>query len=134
MKSLTISSGTKLEKILVVDDEINMQMVLKAMLQKEGFEVLTASDGIEALIALKKRSFAAVVTDLKMPGLNGMGLLEKIMEDYPSVPVIMITAHGTISTAVEALKKGALDYITKPFEQDELKNIIHKAVRTQQAQ
>jgi two-component system, NtrC family, response regulator AtoC len=71
-----------------------------------------------------------VVTDLKMPKLDGVGLLERVIRDYPSTPVIMITAHGTIATAVDALKKGAFDYITKPFERDELKNIIHKAIRT----
>jgi len=119
-----------LEKILVVDDEFNMQMVLKAMLQREGYEILTASDGIEALGVLKANQPAAIVTDLKMPRLDGMGLLEKIQDGYPDIPVIMITAHGTVSTAVEALKKGALDYITKPFDQDDLKNVIHKAVKT----
>lgn len=119
-----------MEKILVVDDELNMQMVLKAMLQREGYEILTASDGIEALGILKGDQPAAIVTDLKMPRLDGMGLLEKVQDCFPDIPVIMITAHGTVSTAVEALKKGALDYITKPFDQDDLKNIIHKAVRT----
>jgi len=119
-----------LEKILVVDDELNMQMVLKAMLQREGYEILTASDGIEALSVLKGNQPAAIVTDLKMPRLDGMGLLEKVQDGYPDIPVIIITAHGTVSTAVEALKKGALDYITKPFDQDDLKNIIHKAVKT----
>jgi two-component system, NtrC family, response regulator AtoC len=119
-----------LEKILIVDDELNMQLVLKAMLQKEGYEILTASDGLEALKILKASPVAVVVTDLKMPRLDGMGLLEKIQNIYPAIPVIMITAHGTVATAVEAIKKGALDYIMKPFEQDDLKNIIHKAVLT----
>ncbi len=119
-----------MEKILIVDDELNMQLVLKAMLQKEGYEILTASDGLEALKILKANPVAVVVTDLKMPRLDGMGLLEKIQDIYPAIPVIMITAHGTVSTAVEAIKKGALDYIMKPFEQDDLKNIIHKAVLT----
>jgi len=119
-----------LEKILVVDDEVNMQMVLKAMLQRDGYEVLTASDGVEALAVVKGNQPAAIITDLKMPRLDGMGLLEKIQDGYPDIPVIMITAHGTVSTAVEALKKGALDYITKPFDQDDLKNVIHKAVKT----
>jgi DNA-binding NtrC family response regulator len=120
----------KLEKILIVDDELNMQMVLRAMLQREGYEILTASDGIEALGVLKENQPAAIVTDLKMPRLDGMGLLEKIQDGFPDIPVIMITAHGTVATAVEALKKGALDYITKPFDQDDLKNIILKAVKT----
>src|SRR5512136_300155 len=118
------------EKILVVDDELNMRLVLKALLTKEGYDVVTASDGFEALKALKGGDVKVVVTDLKMPRLDGMGLLERVIREYPSTPVIIITAHGTIATAVDALKKGAFDYITKPFEQDELKSVIHKAVRT----
>ena len=117
-------------KILVVDDELNMQLVLKALLKKEGYDVATASDGIEALKVLKSGGVEVVVTDLKMPKLDGVGLLERVIRDYPSTPVIIITAHGTIATAVDALKKGAFDYITKPFERDELKNTIHKAMRT----
>jgi DNA-binding NtrC family response regulator len=118
------------EKILVVDDELNMRLVLKALLNKEGYDVATASDGVEALKVLKSGGVAVVVTDLKMPKLDGVGLLERVIRDYPSTPVIIITAHGTIATAVDALKKGAFDYITKPFERDELKNVIHKAIRT----
>jgi len=118
------------EKILVVDDELNMRLVLKALLNKEGYDVATASDGVEALKVLKSGGVEVVVTDLKMPKLDGMGLLERVIRDYPSMPVIIITAHGTIATAVDALKKGAFDYITKPFEREELKNIIHKAIRT----
>jgi two-component system, NtrC family, response regulator AtoC len=118
------------EKILVVDDELNMRLVLKALLNKEGYDVATASDGIEALKILKGGGVQVVVTDLKMPKLDGVGLLERAIRDYPSTPVIIVTAHGTIATAVDALKKGAFDYITKPFERDELKNIIHKAIRT----
>jgi two-component system, NtrC family, response regulator AtoC len=119
------------EKILVVDDELNMRLVLKALLNKEGYDVATASDGIEALKVLKSGGVQVVVTDLRMPKLDGVGLLERVIRDYPSTPVIIITAHGTIATAVDALKKGAFDYITKPFERDELKNTIHKAIRTQ---
>jgi two-component system, NtrC family, response regulator AtoC len=121
-----------MSKILVVDDEINMQVVLRAMLKKEGYEVLTAPDGREALkvLAAGRGSIDVVVTDLKMPNLDGMGLLERVMKDYPSTPVIMITAHGTVATAVDALKMGAFDYVTKPFEQDELKNVIFKAIKT----
>ena len=118
------------EKILVVDDELNMRLVLKALLNKEGYDVATAADGIEALKVLKSGGVDVVVTDLRMPKLDGVGLLERVIRDYPSTPVIIVTAHGTIATAVDALKKGAFDYITKPFERDELKNIIHKAVRT----
>src|SRR4030065_2639837 len=97
-----------MNKILIVDDELNMRLVLAAMLKKEGYEVASASDGGEALQILKSGKRAAVVTDLKMPNIDGMELLHCISEQHPEVPVIMITAHGTVATAVEALKKGAL--------------------------
>ena len=119
-----------MNRILVVDDEVNMQVVLRAMLKKEGYEVRTALDGREALKVLADDAIDVVVTDLKMPNLDGMGLLERVAAEYPTVPVIMITAHGTVATAVDALKKGAFDYITKPFEQDELKNVVLKAIKT----
>lgn len=93
-------------KILVVDDELNMRLVLSAMLKKEGYSVSTASDGIEALEIIQKDPVDVIVTDLKMPRLDGMGLLEKVTDRYPSLPVIIITAHGTVATAVDALKKG----------------------------
>jgi len=121
-----------MNKILVVDDELNMRLVLKTLLNKEGYEVATASDGLEAMKVLKSGDVNVVVTDLKMPRLDGMGLLDRVIREYPSTPVIIITAHGTVATAVDALKKGAFDYITKPFEQDELKRVIHKAIKTRQ--
>jgi len=126
-------SGAKpLEKktVLVVDDEKSMRLVLSATLKREGYEVETAADGFEALDLMKKKDISVVVTDLKMPRLGGIGLLRRVMEKYPSVPVIIITAHGTIENAVEAVKKGAFDYITKPFDQEDLKNVITKAVQT----
>src|SRR5512137_2824487 len=118
------------KKILIVDDEVNMRLVLKTMLTKEGYDVETAADGLEALALLKRHDVTACVTDLRMPKLDGMGLLNRMVEEYPSIPVIIITAHGTVATAVDALKKGAFDYITKPFDQEELKNVIGKAVKT----
>ncbi|HQP25939.1 MAG TPA: sigma-54 dependent transcriptional regulator, partial [Smithellaceae bacterium] len=120
-----------MKKILIVDDELNMRLVLSAMLKKEGFEVSSAANGREALQILQSTGIAVVITDLKMPDIDGMALLSRVSEQYPEIPVIMITAHGTIATAVEALKKGAFDYITKPFDLDDLKNIIAKAVKTQ---
>ena len=119
-----------MKKILIVDDELNMRLVLSAMLKKEGFEVSSAANGREALQILQSNKIAVVITDLKMPDMDGMELLTHISERYPEIPVVMITAHGTVATAVEALKKGALDYITKPFELDDLKNIICKAIKT----
>jgi len=120
----------KAAKILIVDDELNMRLVLKAILKKEGYEVSTAADGLEALKILEAEKIAVVATDLKMPRLDGMGLLDRIMRDDPAMPVIILTAYGTVATAVDALKMGAFDYITKPFEQDELKAVILKAVNT----
>jgi len=120
-----------MKKILIVDDEINMLLVLEAMLRKEGFSVLKAADGLEALQVLEKdEDIAVVVTDLKMPGLDGLGLLDRVTDAWPGIPVIIITAHGTVSTAVEALKKGAFDYVTKPFDREDLLNVIQKAWRT----
>lgn len=119
-----------MKKILIVDDELNMRLVLSAMLKKEGFDVSAAANGREALQILQSTNVAVVITDLKMPDIDGMELLTRVSERHPEIPVIMITAHGTIATAVEALKKGAFDYITKPFDLDDLKNIVAKAVRT----
>jgi len=116
-------------KVLVVDDELNMRLVLSAMVKKEGYEVVLASDGRQALKMLQEGSYAAIITDLKMPHLDGMDLLSHVERDYPNIPVIMITAYGTIATAVDALKRGAFDYITKPFEQDELMDVIRKATK-----
>ena len=119
-----------MNKILIVDDELNMRLVLSAMLKKEGFEITAAADGAEAIQILQAKPVSVVITDLKMPNIDGMELLEHITQKYPKIPVIMITAHGTVATAVEALKKGALDYIMKPFELDDLKNVIAKAIKT----
>ena len=119
-----------MSRVLIVDDELNMRLVLGAMLKKEGYDVLAAADGLDALRILKQESVDVVVTDLRMPKLDGMGLLEKILDQYAATPVIIITAHGTVATAVDAIKRGAFDYITKPFEQDDLKNVILKAIKT----
>ena len=115
--------------ILIVDDEVNIRRVLAAMLKREGYEVTTAADGEQALGVLHKTPVHVVVTDLVMPRVGGMDLLRRVTADFPDVPVIMITAHGSVDSAVAALKAGAFDYVTKPFEQDELKKIIAKAAR-----
>ena len=121
-----------MNSILVVDDELNMRLVLSAMLKKEGYEVFVAEDGLAALSILKENDVSAIVTDLKMPRLDGIGLLNRVNKEYPSIPIIIITAYGTVNTAVDALKKGAFDYITKPFDQDDLRNVIKKAIKTRE--
>jgi nitrogen regulation protein NR(I) len=117
-------------QILVVDDEPSLRTVLSANLKRQGYIPMVAEDGAVALKILNKEVIEVVVTDLRMPNMDGMELLGHIVDKYPNIPVIMITAHGTVDTAVEAMKKGAFDYITKPFEQSEFKLIIAKAVAT----
>lgn len=118
------------KQILVADDEPNLRRVLGAQLSRDGHEVHLVEDGKAALRCLQENHIDLIVTDLKMPGLDGMGLLRKALELDPGLPVVMITAHGTVDTAVEALKTGAFDYITKPFDQDELRTIVKKALKT----
>ncbi len=116
--------------VLVADDEPNLRRVLAAQLRRHGYEVTTAGDGEEALSVFSERVPDVVISDLRMPRVDGMALLRKVCESYPRVPVIMITAHGTVDTAVEALKAGAFDYITKPFDRDELRTVVDKAAKT----
>lgn len=121
-----------MHRILIVDDELNIRRVLAAMLKRAGHRVRTASDGAEAMTELRLSDYSAVITDLKMPRVDGMQLLEHVNTHYPDTPVIVITAHGTIGGAVDALKRGAFDYITKPFEQDDLHRAVQKAVLTKE--
>ena len=114
--------------ILVVDDDQNIRRVLKDLLGKEGFNVLTASDVDKALPLIDQQDLDLIVTDLKMPGKSGMDLLTLCHEKRPAVPVIMITAFGNVEAAVAAMKKGAYDFITKPFDENELLNVIEKAI------
>jgi DNA-binding NtrC family response regulator len=125
--SLTVESEPK--RVLIADDELNMRRVLEAILRREGYDVVTAANGIDALAAMN-RDVHTVITDLKMPGLDGMGLLKKLSIDYADVPVVMITAHGSVENAVEAVKLGAFDYLEKPFEQEQIRQVVAKALST----
>lgn len=115
--------------ILVVDDEQNLRKVLEAMLRRDGYTVFSASDGQEAVEVLREETIQVVVSDLKMPRMDGMTLFHHVRDHYPLLPFIIITAHGTVDSAVEALKLGAYDYISKPFDKMELKIAIEKATR-----
>jgi len=114
--------------ILVVDDEETMRDSCQQALSQDGNRVKVAEDGSTALAMLEKESFDLVILDLKMPGLSGMEVLEKAKEEYPEVVVVVITGYATIESAVEAMKKGAYDFIPKPFTPDSLRVIVKRAL------
>jgi DNA-binding NtrC family response regulator len=118
-------------RILIADDEQNIRKVLSATLEKEGYQVQTARDGEEAIAILSKGNIQVVVTDLKMPKADGLEVLRYVQRNNPGIPVIVITAFGTVDNAVAALKTGAFDYISKPFEKSDLIRTIAKAVKTE---
>jgi two-component system NtrC family response regulator len=119
-----------METILIVDDEKNYLLVLSAVLEEEGYEVLTTASSLEALEILKASDVDLVLTDMKMPGMDGIELLEQIKTRDPELPVIMMTAHGTVDKAVEAMQKGAYSYILKPFDNERLTLYVQKAITT----
>jgi len=115
-------------KILVIDDEPSIRSVLRDILEMEEYAVTEAKDGIDALSKIKKTKFDAAICDIKMPKMDGMELLERINILSPDTPVIMISGHGNIETAVEAVKKGAFDYISKPPDLNRLLITIRNAL------
>ena len=120
-------------KIFIVDDELVMRKSLSGWLERDGYEVDTAESGEEAIEKLKETRFDVLLVDIKMEGISGLDVLKHVRENDPDVAVVMITAYGSISTAIEAIKNGAYDYLLKPFDPDELGVLIEKIVE-QQAQ
>ncbi len=116
-------------RILVVDDEESIREFLEIMLKKEGYEVTCAEDGAKARDMLTKKSFDLVISDLQMPNMTGIELLKHVKETYPELVFMMITAFGTTESAVEAMKMGAYDYLTKPFKIDEVRMNLQNALR-----
>lgn len=116
--------------VLIADDETNLRKVLAALLRREGFTVLSAANGEEALSILERARVDLLITDLRMPKLDGMGLLRRLQEEHRHIPTVVLTAHGTVDLAVEAMKLGAFDFMTKPFDKDELRLVINKAAAT----
>ena len=115
-------------KLLIVDDERNILRVISATLKKEGYEVEVARTGEEALDKFSTNHADLVVTDFKLPGMSGVDLLSSIKSINPDVPVIMLTAYGTIERVVEAMKRGAFNYLTKPVNPDELVAVVKEAM------
>ncbi|HBE78644.1 MAG TPA: hypothetical protein DDW65_12840, partial [Firmicutes bacterium] len=115
-------------RILVVDDDLGMRDTLEAVLIAEGYQVMVASDGAETEAVLDRESFDVMLLDFKMPDCTGVELLSRIKRLAPNMPIIMMTAYGTVKVAVEAVKQGAYDFITKPFELEEMQLLIKKAL------
>jgi two-component system NtrC family response regulator len=117
-----------METILIVDDEKNYLLVLEALLVDAGYEVITSDSTTEALEITMSHDLDLVITDMRMPGPDGMEFLAQLRSRQPDPPVIMMTAYATVEKAVEAMKRGAFDYITKPFKNEELILTIRKAI------
>ena len=115
-------------RILVVDDERSMRDFLEILLQRDGHEVVCCSQASEAIAALDGDDFELVISDIRMPGMSGIELLERIQELAPETLVLLITAHGTTESAVEAMKRGAYDYLSKPCSVDEIRLVVDKAL------
>jgi ATP-dependent Lon protease len=115
-------------RVLVVDDEEIARRNLEYILSKEGYQVATASSGMEALDLLTRTAFDVVLTDLKMEKVNGIEVLRKVKESSPDVEVILITGYATVDSAVRAMKQGASDYIAKPFQLDEVRGAVHRSL------
>jgi nitrogen regulation protein NR(I) len=122
-------------RVLIADDEASLRKVLSAALKREGYDVVTVKSAEEALEVLEASTapdtgepFSLVISDVRMPGLDGMQLLSRVKRRFKDLPVVMLTAHGTVDLAVQALKQGAFDFITKPYERDDLVAIVKKAI------
>jgi DNA-binding NtrC family response regulator len=120
--------------VLIVENEANMRRVLATLLRRDGLQTVEAGDGQQGLERLAAQRIDAIITDLKMPRMNGLELLEEVCKRHREVPVILLTAFGTVGSAVEALKRGAFDYLTKPFDPEEIRQVVAKAVRTRALQ
>ena len=121
-------------RVLVVDDEARMASVVSAALERGGWECEACADGEAALAALDARGADAIVTDWKMPGMDGLELLRRLHALRPALPVILLTAHGDVRTAVAAMREGAFDFVTKPFDNDELRACVGRALELDRLQ
>jgi two-component system NtrC family response regulator len=121
-------------QILIIDDEKNYLLILEAILEEDGYTVTALSDPVMAMTYLEESEVDVVITDMKMPGMTGQEVLEHVRKNHPHIPVLIMTAFGTIDRAVEAMKGGAFDYITKPFANDEILLSVRKALKLSHAE
>lgn len=118
--------GQKIESILIVDDEENARLGLSKLLAHEGYRVASAANGQEALEYLRCSKVHLVISDINMPGMNGLLFLRELARNYPSMHVIMITAYGGVESYLEAMNYGAFEYLHKPVKLEELKSVLRK--------
>ena len=119
-------------RILVVDDERSMREFLAIMLTRDGHEVVAAENGSQALASLRQRAFDLLISDIRMPDCSGIDVLREAKALQPELPGILMTAFSSTQTAIEALRTGALDYISKPFDIDEMKRVVAQALERRQ--
>lgn len=118
--------GQNIDSILIVDDEENARLGLSKLLAHEGYEVASAANGQEALEYLRRSKVQLVISDINMPGMNGLLFLRELSRNYPSLHVIMITAYGGVESYLEAMNYGAFEYLHKPVKLEELKLVMRK--------
>ena len=118
----------KQKSVLIVDDEKNIRLTLSQALEVLGVETDTAANGEDALSKLKEKEFGLILLDLKMPGMDGMEVLHQVSKIRPDIRIIIITAYGTIGSAVEAMKLGAADFIQKPFASEEIRELVSRVM------
>lgn len=116
--------------ILIVDDELLIRDLLYDFFTNQGWEITTAENGVKALEILEHRSVDLLLTDLKMPGLDGMELTNRVKEEYPSLPVVIMTGFPSIDTAIQALRHKVEDYIIKPFNINQLFKTVERSIQT----
>jgi DNA-binding NtrC family response regulator len=115
--------------VLIVDDEPQMLIAMNETIKRDGLSIVTASSGVDALDRLKNEQFRLVITDLRMPVITGLDLLREVKSSSPRTQVVLVTAHGTVNNAVEAMKLGAFDYLLKPFSTADLKGVVQRAIK-----
>ena len=116
------------EEVLVVDDEPQMLIAINETLRRKGYSITTAGSAREALCRMREKYYHLVITDMRMPEMNGVDLLKRVKASVPRTPVVMLTAYGTIQSAVDAMKQGAFDYLLKPFSAESLENVVRRAL------
>src|SRR6187549_2330088 len=117
-------------KVLLIEDDTNIATGLQKVMRANGYDVAISARGDEGLKRAMEEEFDAVITDLKLPGLDGLELVKQLHQAKPKLPILLITAHGSTETAIEATKWGAFDYVPKPFEVEELLDLTAKAIQS----